>query len=899
MTVETLRSNRQALIDDSIENARTGTPRVLNIIGTSGMGKSTHLRHAIRRATGFRVLEACGEASGYRPPYEILRQLGVEQTETSQGRPLTPTVAAQGLRRLIDEESSRGPVLIAIDDAQWADTESMDSLYWLVQRLGGDRLLVIVANRPLGAHQHVAWQRLLARSPNATSIALEGINLTEAAGILADAVSSATVAPDAGLIDRLHRHTGGNPLYLRSLVRQYSLNELRAARELPAPVEAARDLQERLEILDADAAAMIRAIAVTSSSWVEPSVAATVAGITGTALPLELLAANGLLATRSRDPQAPVRIVHSLIRAAIYQSIPAALRRELHHRAGAALTSPMARLEHEVAAAEGADPALAARLEAAARTAHFEADYSRSAQLLRWASAVCSDGEERERTWLESLFETVLARDVTAVRQELNEVSWAADAARRTLVMGMLFVTEMRVAEARRVFLTLSPQALEDTDGNTRSRINVLLSWVLLVSGYPTAEVRAVVDRVNDDGDLDPAVRSLYARVAGQIAGRDFDVDHLQADFDAVPLDAHTTPISDTGRLGWRGSIYAMCGFASEARRDLSEVVARIRAGATDSADGVDHGLYAFALWQDGELDRASIELQAGEQTSLDRVHPLIQALRPLIPAVRGEADRAGELLVEAESTLLDLPWKEAVAVLSQAQIVQLHANGTEASRAAFLPRFRANFGGTADAATRGDGAIWQLHMALARIWAGEGDAVESHLTAIEIDMIVPEWAAWARPWVMGLAAEAAGNPDSAHRHLAAAAGRLNRELPLYRAHVLVDLARLAGVVGDSAGSERWSKAANEIYTAIGATPYADRLASRFETVPPVMDVLACLSEREREVATLVIAGLSYAQVAQDLYVTRSTVGFHLGNVYAKTGVSGRHALIDLVRSEK
>jgi DNA-binding CsgD family transcriptional regulator len=57
------------------------------------------------------------------------------------------------------------------------------------------------------------------------------------------------------------------------------------------------------------------------------------------------------------------------------------------------------------------------------------------------------------------------------------------------------------------------------------------------------------------------------------------------------------------------------------------------------------------------------------------------------------------------------------------------------------------------------------------------------------------------------------------------------------------------------------------------------------------------LSDRERDVVALLAAGLSYVQIARDLYISRSTVGFHLSNIYAKTGTSSRHELTDLVRS--
>jgi DNA-binding CsgD family transcriptional regulator len=82
--------------------------------------------------------------------------------------------------------------------------------------------------------------------------------------------------------------------------------------------------------------------------------------------------------------------------------------------------------------------------------------------------------------------------------------------------------------------------------------------------------------------------------------------------------------------------------------------------------------------------------------------------------------------------------------------------------------------------------------------------------------------------------------------------------------------------------------------------PYLARLHATADPPPSgsrvEVDVLSALSDRERDVATLLVSGLTYAQIARDLYVTRATVGFHTGRIYAKTGVTSRAELIDLVR---
>ena len=56
------------------------------------------------------------------------------------------------------------------------------------------------------------------------------------------------------------------------------------------------------------------------------------------------------------------------------------------------------------------------------------------------------------------------------------------------------------------------------------------------------------------------------------------------------------------------------------------------------------------------------------------------------------------------------------------------------------------------------------------------------------------------------------------------------------------------------------------------------------------------LTPREQDVLALVVTGLSYAQIARSLFVTQSTVGFHLSKLHAKFAVASRHELTALVR---
>ena len=80
------------------------------------------------------------------------------------------------------------------------------------------------------------------------------------------------------------------------------------------------------------------------------------------------------------------------------------------------------------------------------------------------------------------------------------------------------------------------------------------------------------------------------------------------------------------------------------------------------------------------------------------------------------------------------------------------------------------------------------------------------------------------------------------------------------------------------------------------ATPAHDQ-ASTTATLETRLFPGLRLTDREREVAELAVVGLSYAQIARDLFVSQSTVSYHLSNIYQKSGVRTRHELTELARS--
>lgn len=181
---------------------------------------------------------------------------------------------------------------------------------------------------------------------------------------------------------------------------------------------------------------------------------------------------------------------------------------------------------------------------------------------------------------------------------------------------------------------------------------------------------------------------------------------------------------------------------------------------------------------------------------------------------------------------------------------------------------------------------LWYLAQSLGAGWAGDVDGAERWLTPL-LERDRRAWAGDAAEWVR---ARFDADPENRRARLAALADGTLTELPAVRALVLVDALR----AGDARAATH--DAAVTMLHEMGAGALAASLLPESTTAAAHDDALAALSDRERDVTTLLLEGLSYAQIAQELFVTRSTVAFHLSRVYAKTGTKSRHELVAALR---
>ena len=124
-----------ARVEAAIEASQAGHPTTLIVEGAPGNGKTALLDELTRRATGFTVRRADCAESG-RVPLGVLAQWGIAVPRPDDGSEPGSLTVTQAVREQADTLTLAGPVLLVIDDLQWADPESLAALTWL---RGGSR----------------------------------------------------------------------------------------------------------------------------------------------------------------------------------------------------------------------------------------------------------------------------------------------------------------------------------------------------------------------------------------------------------------------------------------------------------------------------------------------------------------------------------------------------------------------------------------------------------------------------------------------------------------------------------------------------------------------------------------------------------------------------------------
>src|SRR3954452_23264891 len=230
------RVEREAL-EGLLAAVRGGQSRVLVVCGEAGVGKTALVESAIRWASGFRVMRAVGVESEMELAFAALQQLCGPLLQRLDRLPDPQREAlgvAFGLRAgdapdrflvglavlsLLAEAAEEQPLVCVVDDAQWLDRASLQSLVFVARRLLAESVALVFVTRAPGDELE-----------GLPKLAVEGLRNGDARALLGSVLR---VPLDERVRERLVAETRGNPLTLLELPRGLTPAELAGGFGLP------------------------------------------------------------------------------------------------------------------------------------------------------------------------------------------------------------------------------------------------------------------------------------------------------------------------------------------------------------------------------------------------------------------------------------------------------------------------------------------------------------------------------------------------------------------------------------------------------------------------------------------------------------------------------------------
>ncbi len=388
-------------LSGAVARVRDGAGGWLLIEGPAGVGKSRLLASARASAeeAGLPVLGARGAPLERGFAFGVARRLfeqAVGSASEEERRALLagaaglsarlvgeegPEVEAQdgdaafgalhGLYWLTVNLADRGPLVLVVDDAHWADPPSLRFLGYLSRRLEGLSVLLLAAARVPDPESEGLW-RELASDPAAEVLRPRALSARAAGQVLRSRLGREV---DEEFSAACHRATGGNPLFLRELVTALAQAEVEPTGEAVeavttvGPRAVGRFVRQRLERLGPEATELARAVAVLGAG----ADIATVASAAGLEPGEARRVADVLVQAELFAPDHELAFVHPIVQAAIYEDLLPGDRAARHLAAARLLADAGAPAErvatHLLETDPAADPDWVATLRAAAASA--------------------------------------------------------------------------------------------------------------------------------------------------------------------------------------------------------------------------------------------------------------------------------------------------------------------------------------------------------------------------------------------------------------------------------------------------------------------------------------------------------------------------------------------------
>jgi len=897
------RRREMAVLERLLDGARSGRGSVAVVHGEPGVGKTALLEFAVEAAEDFRAVRAAGVEGEMELDYAALQQLCAPILELkdrlpdlqaaalavafglSAGQAPSPFLVGLAVLGLLSEAAEKQPLLCLVDDAQWLDSSSLRALAFVARRLFAERVALVFAARQVGSG--------LARL---AQLHVQPLGRRDARSLL-ESVLPARL--DESVVERIIAETGGNPLALLELPRGLTPAQLAGGFGLPAALPLSTGIEQnftrRLARLPREARRLLLLAATDPVG--DPALlsrAAKQLGIPDSAA--HAVESEGLLVL-----DGTVAFRHPLVRSAVYSAAEPNERREAH-RALADATDPQLdpdrRAWHHAQAASAPDEDLASELESSAARAQARGGFSAAAAFLERAATLTPEPRRRaQRTLvaaqtkfragaLDDAIALLLSADVGA----LDELSRA----RVELLRAQIAFVSTRGSDAPKLLLSAARQLAPLSPALACETYLEALSAAIFAGRFAAPGASALdVARAAKAAPRPPVVGGLELLLDGLAT---FFCDGYQASVTVLrrsekESDAGNMPVNEQLRWKWLAALSSIHLWGDARWQGISESHVRIarEAGAL--------GELPLALSQ-----RVYAHLFAGELTTaaalVDEIRAATEAtgvnITPYgavgLAAFRGREPEAISLIDKSRVDATQRGEGIGLSVLDWAQAVLYNGLGRydEACRSALrVFEYPHDLGGPTGWGT--------VELIEAAVRAGTADvAADAHARLAEMAR------ASGTDWVLGVAARSEALLAAETQAEALYLEAIDR---LSRSRIAVDLARSHLLYGEWLRRERRRvdaraqlRIAHGLFSDFGMDAFAERTRIELEATGEhprtrTVDSFDQLTPQEKQISRLVAHGNTNREIAAQLFISPSTVDYHLRKVFRKLGVSSRTQL--------
>jgi DNA-binding CsgD family transcriptional regulator len=363
------RIREQRLLSTAFASARAGFAQLVLIGGEAGIGKTTLVEHFLGHAQSPDVLvlsSSCYDVTA-APPYSLWRDvleqlLGSANWHDDAAQTGYPDQNAlfHDVQGRLESAAANQPVIVVLEDAHWADHESLDLLRHLSLRVRDIPLLIIVTYRDdeitSGKPFYEALLPLV-RECGAERIDLRRLRKRDIARLVCERYTLAPGDIDR-IVDALDSRTDGNPLFLVELLRSMEMADLihyengrwHLAEMIATgiPLLVRQLIERRLRHLAPPAREVLQTAAILGFE-VQPDVLVDVTDHRERDISDYLQQAVQAFLLEQSPGRPQLRFRHALVREALYTSSPILWRQAQHRRIG-----------EKLAQTPGVDPAIVA-----------------------------------------------------------------------------------------------------------------------------------------------------------------------------------------------------------------------------------------------------------------------------------------------------------------------------------------------------------------------------------------------------------------------------------------------------------------------------------------------------------------------------------------------------------